>query len=126
MYSNKPIKFRVERRKKPDIICKLLEIAVVIVWCLIFAILCLVHFSKPVKQTFFDHLFGIQVNKSINYDLLNTAFYLLIFLFIFSLISLFFNSKRLKRRTDRIRISFILSLIGSLAGIVICLIYFNI
>lgn len=123
MYSNEPIKYRPERRKKPDIICRYLEIAVIIVWFAIFAILGLIHFAKPQEETFLDRLLNAEVRKTVDFTLLDTAFYLLVFLFFFSLISLIFNTRRLKRRTDHIRIFFIFSLIGLFAGIVIYAFY---
>jgi len=125
MYSNEPIKYITERRKKPDIICRFLELAVIIVWFVILVLLSLWYFAKPQKETFLDRLFDAEIRKNIDFTLLDTSFYLLIFLFAFSLISLIFNTKRLKRKTDRIRISFIISLIGSLAGNVIYVIYYT-
>lgn len=123
MYSNEPIKYRAERRKKPDILCRFLEIAVIIVWFVMLMILLLLHFAQPQRETFFNILFDAEANKAMDFALLDTAFYMLVFLFVFSLISLILNFKRLKRRTDRIRISFIFSLVGSLSGIVIYIIY---
>jgi len=126
MYSNEPIKYRPERRKKPDIICRYLEISVIIVWCVMFTILGLLHFAQPQKETFLDRLLDAEVRKTVDFTLLEIAFYLLVFLFFFSLISIIFNTRRLKRQTDRIRISFIFSLIGLFAGIVIYVIYHSV
>ena len=50
MYSNEPIKYITERRKKPDIICRFLELAVIIVWFVILVLLSLWYFAKPQKR----------------------------------------------------------------------------
>lgn len=118
MYSNEPIKYIKDRRKKPDIVCMYLEIAVVIVWLGFFVLLSLWHFAQPQKETFLDRLLDAELRKVTDFTLLDMAFYLLVFLSIFSLISLILNSIRLKRRTDRLRITFIISLFFSLAGII--------
>ena len=123
MYSNEPIKYRTERRKKKDIICKFLDAAVIIVWLIIIAVLSVVHFALPRKENFFDRLLKAEVRTTMDYSLLDTAFWLLVFLFVFSLISIILNTKRLKRRTDRMRKSFVISLTGSLIGIVVYAVY---
>lgn len=123
MYSNKPIVYRTERRKKPDIICRWLEIAVIFIWFIIMVVLLLLHSAQPHKETFFDHLFNVEIKETMNLGLLNIVFYLLIFLFLFSLASPLLNFKRMKRSTDRIHKSFIFSLIGSFVGIIFYLLY---
>lgn len=125
MYSNEPIKFIKDRRKKPDFLCRWLDFAVIIVWTVVLAIIAMIDFAVPPRsETFFERLLDVRVQKTVDIHLLNTAFWLLIFLFIFSLISLILNTRRLKRHTDRIHKSFIFSLIGSLAGIIIYFFYF--
>jgi len=121
MYSNKPIFFIEDRRKKPDALCKWLEIASIAVWVILFCVLIFFENARPQIETFFDRFFGIEVRETWDDSKLNTAFYLLVFLLLFSAFSIFLNSKRLKRRTDRIRKSFIISLVGSVIGIVIYL-----
>ncbi|HAA25302.1 MAG TPA: hypothetical protein DCE11_04175 [Ruminiclostridium sp.] len=121
MYSNKPIFFIEDRRKKPDALCVWLEIASIAVWVLLFCVLIFYQKALPQVETFFDRFFGIEVRDTWDYSKLDIAFYLLVFLFLFSALSVFLNSKRLKRKTDRIRRSFIISLIGSFTGIIIYL-----
>jgi len=121
MYSNKPIIFIEDRRKKPDALCKWLEIASIAVWIILFCVLIFLEDARPQIETFFDRFFEIKVRDAWDYNNLDTAFYLLVFLLLFSAFSIFLNSKRLKRSTDRIRKSFIISLIGSVIGIIIYL-----
>ncbi len=122
MYSHKPIKYRAERRKKPDIICYWLQFAVFIIWLAIFAFLALLNAASVREETFFDRLLKVEIRKIPDTHLLNIAFYLLIFIFVFSFISLLFNFTRLKRATDRIYKSFIFSIVGSVIGIILYLI----
>lgn len=122
MYSHKPIKYREERRKKSDIICYWLQFAVFIIWLAIFAFLALLNAASVREETFFDRLLKVEIRKIPDTHLLNIAFYLLIFIFVFSFISLLFNFTRLKRATDRIYKSFIFSIVGSVIGIILYLI----
>jgi len=121
MYSNKPIIFIEERRKKPDALCMWLEIASIAVWVIFFCVLFFFESARPQIETFFDRFFGLEVRETWDYSKLNIAFYLLVFLLLFSAFSIFLNFKRLKRSTDRLRKSFIISLIGSVIGIIIYL-----
>ncbi|HZK27173.1 MAG TPA: hypothetical protein VFD00_06515 [Thermoclostridium sp.] len=122
MYSPKPIKYIKDKRKKPDAICYWLQISVFIIWLAIFAFLAVINSASVRDETFFDRLFDVNIRNIPDIHLLNIAFYLLIFIFIFSVISLLFNLTRLKREDDRIYKSFIFSIIGSLIGIVLFLI----
>jgi len=124
MYNNEPIRYIPERRKKKDFICSFLDAAVIIVWIAILGILSLVHFALPREENFFDRLFNMEVNQTLDLSLLNIAFMLLIFLFVFSLISIILNTRRLKRRSDYLRKSFIISLAGSVVGIIVCAVLF--
>jgi len=121
MYSNRPIIFLEERRKKPDALCIWLEIASAAVWVIFFCVLVFYQKARPQVETFIERFFGIEVRDTWDYSKLDIAFYLLVFLFLFSAFSIFLNSKRLKRSTDRIRKSFIISLVGSVIGIIIYL-----
>lgn len=121
MYSNKPIIFLEERRKKPDAICMWLEIASIAAWIILFCVLVFYQDAKPQVEIFLDRFFEIEVRETWDNNKLKTAFHLLVFLFLFSTFSIFLNFKRLKRSTDRIRKSFIISLAGSVIGIIIYL-----
>lgn len=121
MYSNKPIIFIEERRKKPDALCMWLEIASIAVWVILFCVLAFYQKAQPQVETFFDRFFQIEVRETWDLNKLKIAFYRLVFLLLFSAFSIFLNFKRLKRSTDRLRKSFIISLIGSVIGIIIYL-----
>jgi hypothetical protein len=95
---------------------------VFIIWLAIFAFLALLNAASVREETFFDRLLKVENRKIPDTHLLNIAFYLLIFIFVFSFISLLFNFTRLKRATDRIYKSFIFSIVGSVIGIILYLI----
>jgi len=119
MYSNKPILFKEERRIKADILCQWLEISSIVAWVALLVAIILWQSASPQTETLLDRFFGVKRSSSWNYGLLNIMFYVLAFLFAFSAVSILLNLKRLKRKTDRIRFSFIISIIGSLIGILI-------
>lgn len=117
MCSNKPILFKEERRIKSDILYQWLEISSIVAWVALFVVIILWQSASPRAETLLDKLFGIKRSSAWDIGLLNVLFYILAFLFAFSAVSILLNLKRLKRKTDRIRLSFILSIIGSAIGI---------
>lgn len=119
MYSNKPILFKEERRIKADILSQWLEISSIVAWVALFVIIVMWQIASPQTETLLDRLFNVERSTAWNFNLLNIIFYILVFLFAFSAVSIILNSKRLKRRTDRIRLSFIISIFGSIIGIII-------
>lgn len=113
-----------DRRRKPDILVKWVNWSVGIGWCLIIAILGITTYAKPEDTNMFYQMFNVKLRTTWNYSLINTAFYLLIFLFIFSLVSILFNAMRQRRKSDKFNKSLIFHAIASLVGIFIFLIYF--
>ena len=124
MYSNKPILFKEERRIKADILSQWLEISSIVIWVALFVVIVLWQNASPQVETLLDSFFNVERSTAWNFRLLNIIFYLFVFLFVFSAVSIFLNFKRLKRSTDRIRLSFILSIFGSTIGILIYLFAF--
>lgn len=121
MYSNKPIVFRKDRRKKPDIICNWLEFAGVFVWVVFLAALILYQDAQPQNETFFDRLLEVKLRQTWDFQTLNMAIYLLLFLFVLSIVSIVLNLRRMKRSTDHLRLTFVFSLVGSLIGLIMCI-----
>jgi glucan phosphoethanolaminetransferase (alkaline phosphatase superfamily) len=124
MYSNKPINYREDRRRKPDFICSWLEVSVAVVWFVLFMIVLLFQKALPREKTFFDRLFSVELQETLDYTYLTPVLYLLILLLVLSTVSLILNFRRLKRSTDHIRISFIISIVFSVMGLVYLLIRF--
>ncbi len=105
-------------RNGPDIILRVLDIGSVILWGFLIVNLVIILLAKPLGETFFDRLLNISVRDYWDTAILQIALFLSLFQLVLSIVSLYLNSKRLKRKNDRIRISIIVSIFGSLA---ICL-----
>jgi hypothetical protein len=118
MYNNKPIVYKKDQRQKPDFICTWLEVSGALVWFVLFVIIVLFQKAQPREKTFFDRLLAVELAETLNYSYLAPIMYLLVILLALSAVSLFLNFKRLKRSTDHIRVSFIISLIFSGAGLI--------
>lgn len=106
---------RSNTRKGPDLIFRLIDIFSVILWGFQILNIGLLYQAKPVDETFLDRLFNVKVRDYWDYQLLQLALILSLVQFVVSLIYLYLNSKRLKRKNDRIRISIIISIFSSLA-----------
>ncbi|NLX63924.1 MAG: hypothetical protein GX022_03975 [Clostridiaceae bacterium] len=105
---------RVDLRKGPDLILRMLDISSVILWGFIIINLIMIMFAMPEKETFFDRLFSIKIRDYWDEELLRFPLALSVVQLVISVILLFLNSKRLKRRDDRLRVSVIISLFVSL------------
>lgn len=112
----------VERRRKPDIVVKLVTITSAIGWMLIVVCLLLAGFAKPEQTNMFYEMFNIPVRGYWNYSVLYIVFVILIFLFVISLLGILFNAMRQRRKTDKINKSLIFHAAMALVGILILLI----
>jgi len=124
MYSNKPIIYKKDRRQRKDFISSWLEVSGVLVWLVLFAVVLLFQKAQPREKTFFDRLLAVELADTVDYTFLAPILYLLVLLLVLSAVSLFLNIKRLKRRTDHIRISYIITLVFATAGLIFFLIRF--
>lgn len=124
MYSNRPIIYKKDRRQKKDFISSWLEVSGVLVWLILFATVLLFQKAQPRGKTFFDKLLAVELADTMNYTFLAPILYLLVLLLVLSAVSLFLNIKRLKRRTDHIRISYIIALVFAIGGLIFFLIRF--
>ncbi|MBP7175645.1 MAG: hypothetical protein KBA53_05425 [Thermoclostridium sp.] len=124
MYNNKPIVYKKDRRQKKDLICSWLDASSVLVWFVLFAIVLLFQKAQPRQKTFFDRLLAVEIEDTLDYSFLTPILYLLVLLLVLSAVSLLLNIKRLKRRADHIHISYIITLVFSIAGLVFFLIRF--
>lgn len=101
-------------RRGPDFILRLIDILSICLWGFIIINFAIILLAKPVGETFFDRLFEVTVYEYWNIQLLSFALILSFIQFLVSIFSLFLNSKRLKRKGDRIRISIVVSTFVSL------------
>ena len=104
----------VNSRKGPDLILRMIDIISVILWGFIIVNFAIIMIAKPVCETFFDRFFSIKVRDYWDSYLLQFSLILSLTQLLISVFSLFLNSKRLKRKDDRIRISILLSILISL------------
>lgn len=105
---------REHSRKGPDIILRMIDTISVILWGGIIINIAIILFAKPVGETFFDRLFSIKVRDYWDTYLLKFSLILSLTQLIISAFSLILNSKRLKRKGDKLRISIIVSIFISL------------
>lgn len=105
---------RPEKRKGPDIVCRMVDIASVILWGFIIVNFSIILWAKPEGETFLDRLFNISVRDYWDAALLQIALFLSLAQLLISIFSLYLNSKRLKRKDDRIRISILASIFVAL------------
>lgn len=113
--------FRQEKRTGPDLLVKWVKVARFIVWIILGVLIVLTDTAKPQDTTFFDHFFDVKVRNFWDQNLLSISFIVAILLFIFSFISILINIMRLKRKTDHLSASLIITLIISSIGILLYL-----
>jgi hypothetical protein len=105
------------KRRKSDRVLALVGWMNAIAGSSLVIVLFLFAFAKPDRETFFDRYYNISLRNSWNRE-----FFVYIFLFLgvsltTSVIGLYLNSKRLRRKDDFIRAMLIVSLIISSCGL---------
>lgn len=108
-----------DQRTGNDFLNKYIKFSRIIAWIILCIFLVTMDQAKPHKTTFFDRLFNINIASFWNQGLVYKAVLIAILLFVFSLVSLIINSMRLKRKTDHISISLIITLCISIIGIIL-------
>ena len=105
------------KRRQSDLILKLLSWMNAIAVASLVVVLFLVAFAKPDLETFFDRYYDISLRTNWKSGFFIYIGFFLCLSLIASLVGLYLNSKRLKRKEDFIRATLIISLIISLIGI---------
>ena len=102
------------RRKKPDRTLRLLTWSnAIAVISLVFAV-GIIAMAKPKRMNFLDHFYGVQrLNPGWDMGLIRYIGIMLLLSFVASIVGLFLNSKRLRRKRDHIHATLVLSLIAS-------------
>lgn len=103
--------YHSDKRKGPDLILRLISLSSIILWGFIILNFCVILSAKPEFESFFDRLLNLTVRDYWDYRLLNISLVTSLIQFILSVLALFLNTRRLKRKTDRIRASIIISLV---------------
>ena len=102
------------RRKKPDLILRLLAWSNAIAVFSLIGAVCVIAIAKPKRMNFLDHFYSVQrLNPAWNTSLTGYIGALLLLSLLFSIIGLILNSKRLQRKGDHVNATLVLSLIAS-------------
>jgi len=112
-----------EKREGPDTIIKWIRIASICVWIMLSVFIFLTDMARPVQATLFDHIYDLTVRSTWDDKLLLAAFVIAVILFVFSIISILLNAQRLKRKSDKISISLVISVITSAIYIMVYFYY---
>lgn len=112
-----------EKRNGPDFLVYWIRISSFAVWLLLGIFFLVADFAKPEQVTLFDRLFDVTRRTVWDQNMLMISFFVAIVLFFFSLLSLILNTRRLKRKSDHISLSLIISLIVSTLSILLYLAY---
>ncbi len=115
----------VERRRKPDIWVRSLEVLVVFGWLLMLAAVLVLSKAKPQVETFFDRYYDIPLRTSWDVELLGYLqgmMYLGLFL---GVAGMLVNWRRGRRAEDEIRVSFLLLVILSAIGLLLPYLQFS-
>lgn len=100
--------YHSDKRKGPDLILRLISLSSIILWGFIILNFCVILSAKPEFESFFDRLLNLTVRDYWDYRLLHISLVTSLTQFILSVLALFLNTRRLKRKTDRIRASIII------------------
>ena len=109
----------LDRRRKPDMVIRLVHIISMAGWVMITICSALTINSKPEQTNLFYKLFNVPVRDYWNTTLLGDVFVLLIFLFVLSLVGILLNATRQRRKTDKLNKSLIFQAIMSAFGILL-------
>ncbi len=112
-----------EKRTGPDFLVYWIRISSFAVWVMLGIFFMIYDLAMPHESTFFDRLFDVSSRTVWDQNLMLISFFVAVILFFFSLLSLIINTRRLKRKSDRISLSLVFSLIVSTLSILLYLAY---
>lgn len=105
-----------ERRVGPDTIMRIIEWIAIIIWVIFLFVFILLILLSPTNA-------GMQASRpglrSSGQWVITTIYLLLIIQLILGISGVVFNLTRLKRKTDKLRLTLVISIIASLAGLVV-------
>ncbi len=105
------------RRNRPDLLLRLLSVCNGAAVVTLAAALLVTAAAKPELETFFDRFYHIHLRRSWDMEMANYIGIFLTLSLLTSIVGLIINSKRLKRKTDFIRATLVLSLLISALSI---------
>ena len=105
------------RRKRPDLLLRLLTWTNAVAVISLAAALCITAIAKPELETFFDRYYNLPLRHTWNRHLIGYIGLMLAISLGTSIVGLFINSRRLRRKDDHIRATLVLSLIIALVSL---------
>ena len=106
-----------DRRKGPDFWIRTMQIIQIVSWLLIVPVLIFIQKARPSLATVLDTIFDVTRTQTWDVNALGVIIVLLTLMLFLSIFGLIINFSRKKRKTDKIRFSFILLSIASIIGI---------
>lgn len=113
-----------KRRNGPDFWIRLVQWVGGLSWLILLIALSILEKAQPKEESLFSRLKHHELRTWWDLELASYFFYIMILLFSLSLFTLLINSKRLKRKGDRLNLSVIIIGFISFIGSVLYLIYF--
>lgn len=107
-WPNEGIPKKAEHRKGPDLLLRLIRLSSIICWFMYFASLLVWDSARPQIYTILDIHYDKLSRATWNPDMMLLSFIFLGITIVFTLIALIFNSRRLKRKYDKVQFSLIL------------------
>ncbi len=105
----------LNRRRGPDFVIKVINGIAGTAWVFIFMIFVFISLAKPKLQGFKKGMGAIKGAWDTGW--LDVVFFLLIFLVVLSVLGIVFNFTRMKRKTDRVKATLVLSGILAVIGL---------
>ena len=105
------------RRKRSDLLLRLLTWSNAIAVIALAAALCIAAIAKPELETFFDRYYNLPLRQTWNRDLIGYIGLMLLLSLVTSITGLVINSKRLRRKGDHLHSTLVLSLVISLVSL---------
>ena len=109
----------LDRRRKPDIVIRLVNAISIVGWMMINLCTLLTINSKPEQTNMFYKMFNIPVRDYWDFSLLSIVFFLLMFLFAVALIGILLNATRQRRKTDKMNKSLIFQAAMAVLGMLL-------
>ncbi|KAA3615284.1 MAG: hypothetical protein DWQ05_14575 [Calditrichaeota bacterium] len=109
---------KYDRRRGPDKLIKSLRWLAITGWINFAISLILYDEAKPDFETFFDRLFHVQMRYHWNETLAFLSFVWFVLCLVLSVVGIFINKKRHRRRNDEYRLNLIVLGLISLVGAV--------
>ncbi len=118
-YPHRPHSYSNNRRKQKDPLMRMLTWANAIAAIGLFIAICIAAVAKPEAVTFFDRFYKVNVYRRPNWDMVLVDYIALMLTIscLTSIVGLAINSRRLKRRGDYVRVTLVICLAMSLAGL---------